>query len=141
MVLTVASSVACVVIDDYRRILYGMGERTGFEGLYYFVVAWMALFSLAVEANLWFDISYYVSEKSKKRKYKNIFHIVGTSLVGAIVLGVAFLLIAYSNVVSVATGTLAVALGVTRIAHFVVFVVRYDDDKKDNNISKEIDTQ
>ena len=140
MALTVGVA-ACAIVYDIIMVSRGMYERTGLDGLFYYFVVFAAVYSVVAELNLWFDVAYFVSDKSKKRKYKTVFHMIGLVLVPLITVCLGVLVIIYIHVLSVATGTLAVALGVTRIAHFVVFVVRYDDDKKDNNISKEIDTQ
>ena len=139
MALTAAAAVAYVVIDDYVRILYDMGERTGFEGLFYFAVVVMAVYAVAVEANLWFDVRYFASGKEIRRKYKTVFHILGIALVALISACAIVLVIVNNHVLSVATVVLAIALGVTRLAHFIVYLIALI--KEDKKISKEIDTQ
>jgi len=140
IILTVAAA-AAAIIDDLVMISRGMYERKGLEELFYFVVVAMALFSVAVEINLLFDLRYFVTEKEKKQKYKTVFHTVATALVGATVLCVVVSLIRYIYLVEIALFALAAALGVTRLAHLIVYLVMHGKEKKDNNISKEIDTQ
>ena len=139
MALTAAAAVAYVVIDDYIRILYDMGERTGFEGLFYFAVVVMAVYTVAVEANLWFDVRYFASGKEIRRQYKTVFHILGIALVALISVCAIVLVIVYNHVLSVATVALIVSFGVTRLAHFIVYLIALI--KEDKKISKEIDTQ
>ena len=138
MALTVGVA-AYAIVYDLMMVERGMYERTGLEELFYFAVVAMAIYSLVAEINLWFDVSYYVSDKSKKRKYKTVFHIVGTSLVAGFTAGAVTLIIVYVHVISVLTGVFAIALGVTRLAHFIVYLIALI--KEDKKISKEIDTQ
>ena len=138
--LTVAFTVA-VLADDIIMRNRGMYKRTGLEILFYYVLALLTLFAVAVELNLMFDIRYFVSKKEEKRTYKTVFHILGVVFLAAVTPCALILLGDYSQPFEIATVVFAMALAVTRIVHFIVFLVMRGKEKRNNNISKEIDTQ
>ena len=140
IVLTVALAVAALV-DDIIMRNRGMYQRTGLEILFYYVLALLTLFAVAVELNLMFDIRYFASKKDEKRTYKTVFHILGVVFLSAVTPCALILLGDYSQPFEIATVVFAMALAATRITHFIVFLVMHGKEKKDNNISKEIDTQ
>lgn len=115
---------ATAVIIDFMNVRRGYYDRSGLDGLFYFIVMILAIYSLIIEANLWFDIRYFSLEATKKRTYKTVFHIMATSLLLPAAIGILTVFVSYDYYLEYATYALWAFFALTRLLHFVFYCVK-----------------